>query len=49
MGHARENVSLILDEFNDEKKSNRKAQKKASDADLRAFNAARELKLSIVS
>ena len=42
--HARENVSLILDENNDEKKSNRKAQKKALDAELRALNATREYK-----
>ena len=43
-GACRQNVSLILDEFNDEKKSNRKAQKKASEADLRALNATREYK-----
>lgn len=39
--HARENVSLILDELGQEKKKSRKSKKKAAAAELRAHKAAR--------
>ena len=39
--HARENVSLILDELGQEKKKSRRSKKKAAAAELRAHKAAR--------